>query len=81
MLTDYELKKLAKYVVKEAEESGALRRIIVPEKMLEVDEAAKMLGLSASYLRNNHGKIIPHKKIGRRLLFSLHDIEDLITAR
>ncbi len=55
------------------------RDSVLRQRLLSVNEAAKYLGLSPWSLRKrlNQG-ILPVVRIGRRILFDLHDLEFFI---
>lgn len=59
----------------DAPESGALRD--PPNRLLNVQEAARFLGLSVSTLNKMRmtGAGCPFLKLGRRVLYDLHDLQ------
>jgi excisionase family DNA binding protein len=62
----------------------AMARLTAPapspqaDELLDVDEAARRLGLSKDYLYRNHASFPFTRRIGRRLLFSRIEIEKYI---
>jgi len=53
-----------------------------PDELLDVNEAATMLGISADYLYHNHKRYRFTRRMGKRLLFSRAGIEKYLkTAR
>jgi predicted DNA-binding transcriptional regulator AlpA len=47
-------------------------------ELLDVDEAAARLGMSASYLYRNHGRFAFSRRVGRSLRFSAEGIDSYI---
>lgn len=78
-MTDYELRKLARYIAYELKEAMDGQVDSSEDRFLDISEAAKELRLSTSYLRNNH-KDIPHKKVGKRILFSQRELHEYING-
>ena len=50
----------------------------LPEELLDVDEAARRLGMSKDYLYRHHARLPFARRIGRSLRFSARGIEDYI---
>lgn len=81
-MTDYELRKLARYIVEEMSHNEQLKDNLSPDRILDVVEAANELRISPSYLRNNYRAMgIPHKKVGKRLLFSLNRLTEYMNCK
>ncbi len=73
VLSDYQLKKLAKW---EAEYRHALLKDdpelmdeLYPPRWMNIEEAAEMLRISVGTLYNKINEI-PHEKVGKRVVFS-----------
>jgi excisionase family DNA binding protein len=52
-----------------------------PDELLNVEEAARRLGVSPGYLYRNHHRLPFTRHMGRKLLFSANGIEAYIRSR
>jgi excisionase family DNA binding protein len=72
-MTDYEMRKLAKYenecFVESLKSDDELLDLIHPPKFLDVKEAAEYLRIPLGTLYHKIDEI-PHEKVGRRLIFT-----------
>jgi predicted DNA-binding transcriptional regulator AlpA len=61
--------------------------VVLPDQLLDVDEAARRLGMSKDYLYRRHDRFPFTRRVGRNLRFSARGIEeyishkDILTAR
>lgn len=77
-LSDYDIRRLAKGIVKEmAGNDRILEAIRPPERIIGVDEAAQILGVTVSHIYHNLEQI-PHTNYHRRLRFSERELVALI---
>lgn len=76
-MTDYEMRKIARLqaeyfrVILKSDEQ--LLDLIYPPRLMGIDEASRYLGLPRQTLYNRV-KEIPHRKVGKRLVFSERDL-------
>ena len=72
-MTNYELDKIAKgvakYLMEEIKSSDKLLDTIFPPKTMDIKEAATFLKIPVGTLYQK-ASIIPHIKVGKRLLFT-----------
>jgi predicted DNA-binding transcriptional regulator AlpA len=52
-----------------------------PDQLLDVEEAAATLGLSADYLYHHHKQFPFTRRIGKRLLFSQNGVEKYLRGK
>lgn len=52
-----------------------------PDEMLDVEEAARRMGVSKDYLYRHQGKFSFARRIGRKLLFSSVGLEKFLARR
>jgi predicted DNA-binding transcriptional regulator AlpA len=57
---------------------SAFREPEQPDRLIDIDEASELLGMSKSYLYRHHEKFPFTKREGRKLLFSLAGIRAYI---
>jgi predicted DNA-binding transcriptional regulator AlpA len=55
--------------------NGAMPLMSAPDSNLDIEEAARRLGVSVAYLYRNAGRLPFTVRIGRRLLFSVEGME------
>jgi len=73
-MTDYEQRKIAKYVAKELSDS-----VRTFDEWLNIQEAAKMMGCAVSTVRQYLSRI-PHHKPFKQVMFSKRELEDYMRS-
>ena len=52
-----------------------------PDELLDIEEAARRLGVSVGYLYRHHRRLPFTRRMGRRLLFSANGIQAYLRSR
>ena len=72
-MTDYEIRKVAKYqaeyLVEALKKDDDLLDVVFPPKYLDIQQASEMTGIPVNTLYQKSGEI-PHEKVGKRLIFT-----------
>ena len=72
-MTDYEMKRIAKYqaeyLVQAIKQDDELLDLMFPPKMMGIEEASEFTGIPVNTLYQKIGQI-PHSKVGKRLVFT-----------
>lgn len=69
MMSQYEIKKLAKEIVTLVKEDDELIDLIYPPLLMDMEEAAGYMRIPVGTLYQKVNEI-PHMKVGKRLVFS-----------